>query len=137
MHAHMYNASFCGYVYVHCIPHTPVAPSTHHHIHLHPHTLSHLHPHTITLTPSHNHSYTLTHYHTCTLTHTLTLTASMLFSSLLRLVRVLLEAAMDTDITLVLSYVVSNASWTSAYDVRVFSNVSEKSLKVRGVAWWG
>ena len=50
-----------------------------------------------------------------------------------RLVRVFLETAMDTEVTMFLSYVVSNASWTSAYDVRVFSKVSEKSLKVGGV----
>ncbi|KAL5474815.1 hypothetical protein EMCRGX_G026832 [Ephydatia muelleri] len=47
------------------------------------------------------------------------------------LVRVFLETAMDTEVTMFLSYVVSNASWTSAYDVRVFSKVSEKSLKLQ------
>ena len=50
-----------------------------------------------------------------------------------RLVRVFLETAMDTEVIMFLSYVVSNASWSSTYDVRVFSKVSEKILKVGGV----
>ena len=48
-----------------------------------------------------------------------------------RLVRVFLETAMDTDVIMFLSYVVSNASWSSTYDVRVFSKVSEKILKMQ------
>ena len=43
--------------------------------------------------------------------------------------RVGLEASEATDVTLLVSYVVSNASWTSAYDVRVFTK--NKTMKVR------
>ncbi|XP_065891224.1 protein F37C4.5-like [Dysidea avara] len=45
-----------------------------------------------------------------------------------RCVCISLEAASDTDVVLALSYVVSNASWTPQYDLRVFSN--DKTMKV-------
>ena len=43
-------------------------------------------------------------------------------------VRVGLEVSEETDVSLVVSYVVSNASWSSAYDVRVFTK--DKTMKV-------
>ena len=39
-----------------------------------------------------------------------------------------LEAAVEGDATLIVSYVVSNASWSSTYDVRVFTK--DKTMKV-------
>ena len=45
-----------------------------------------------------------------------------------RSVKVTLEAEQKVEIMLVLSYVVSNASWTPAYDVRVFTK--DKTMKV-------
>ena len=45
-----------------------------------------------------------------------------------RCVCISLEAADDTDVVLALSYVVSNASWSPQYDLRVFSN--NKTMKV-------
>jgi len=39
-----------------------------------------------------------------------------------------LDAREKGDVTLVVSYVVSNASWSSAYDVRVFTK--DKAMKV-------
>ena len=45
-----------------------------------------------------------------------------------RAVHVGLEAPDETKATLYLSYVVTNASWSSAYDVRVFSK--DKLMKV-------
>ena len=48
--------------------------------------------------------------------------------ALFRCVCISLEAASDTDVVLALSYVVSNASWTPQYDLRVFSN--DKTMKV-------
>ncbi len=39
-----------------------------------------------------------------------------------------LHAVDECDITLVLSYVVSNASWSPAYDTRVFTK--DKTIKV-------
>ena len=45
-----------------------------------------------------------------------------------RCVCISLEAAEDTDVTLALSYVVSSASWSPQYDLRVFS--SDKTMKV-------
>ena len=38
------------------------------------------------------------------------------------------EAANDTDVELALSYVMSSASWSLQYDLRVFSN--DKTMKV-------
>ena len=43
-------------------------------------------------------------------------------------VRVGLEVSEETDVSLVVSYVVSNASWSSAYDVRVFTK--DRTMKV-------
>ena len=45
-----------------------------------------------------------------------------------RCVCISLEAADDTDVELALSYVVSGASWSPQYDLRVFSN--DKTMKV-------
>ena len=45
-----------------------------------------------------------------------------------RCVCISLEAADDTDVVLALSYVVSSASWSPQYDLRVFS--SDKTMKV-------
>ena len=45
-----------------------------------------------------------------------------------RSVKVTLHAVDECDITLVLSYVVSNASWSPAYDTRVFTK--DKTIKV-------
>ena len=42
--------------------------------------------------------------------------------------KVTLEAEQKVEIILVLSYVVSNASWSPAYDVRVFTK--DKTMKV-------
>jgi len=56
----------------------------------------------------------------------LLLLSGLLFSC--RCVCISLEAASDTDVVLALSYVVSNASWTPQYDLRVFSN--DKTMKV-------
>ena len=39
-----------------------------------------------------------------------------------------LEAAVNTDVELALSYIVSSASWSPQYDLRVFSN--DKTMKV-------
>ena len=50
--------------------------------------------------------------------------SSLQFSSLC----VGLECGGEVDVRLVLSYVVSNASWSSAYDVRVFAK--NKAMKV-------
>lgn len=43
-------------------------------------------------------------------------------------VRVVLKAKEETDIVIVVSYVVKNASWSPTYDVRVFTK--DKSMKV-------
>ena len=45
-----------------------------------------------------------------------------------RCVCISLEAADDTNVELALSYVVSSASWSPQYDLRVFSN--DKTMKV-------
>ena len=45
-----------------------------------------------------------------------------------RAVHVGLEVAEEVDAVLYVSYVVSNASWSSAYDIRVFTK--DKSMKV-------
>ena len=50
------------------------------------------------------------------------------YYSVYRSVCISLEAAEDTDVTLALSYVVSSASWSPQYDLRVFS--SDKTMKV-------
>ena len=42
--------------------------------------------------------------------------------------RVSLEVQQDMSVSLIVSYVVSNASWSSAYDVRVFTK--DKAMKV-------
>ena len=42
-----------------------------------------------------------------------------------------LEAAQETEVILQVSYIVSNASWSPLYDLRVFS--SDKSMKVSGL----
>ena len=47
---------------------------------------------------------------------------------LCRCVCISLEAADDADVVLALSYVVSSASWSPQYDLRVFS--SDKTMKV-------
>ena len=47
---------------------------------------------------------------------------------LYRAVHVGLEAAAEMKVTLFLSYVVTNASWSAAYDARVFTK--DKLLKV-------
>ena len=39
-----------------------------------------------------------------------------------------LEASMETDVTLLVSYVVANASWSPAYDVRVFPVTKEMKV---------
>jgi len=44
-----------------------------------------------------------------------------------------LDAREKGDVTLVVSYVVSNASWSSAYDVRVFTK--DKAMKVWLSEW--
>ena len=44
-----------------------------------------------------------------------------------RCVCISLQAADDTDVVLALSYVVSSASWSPQYDLRVFS--SDKTMK--------
>ena len=44
-----------------------------------------------------------------------------------------LDAREKGDVTLVVSYVVSNASWSSAYDVRVFTK--DRAMKVRLLEW--
>ena len=44
-----------------------------------------------------------------------------------------LDAREKGDVTLVVSYVVSNASWSSAYDVRVFTK--DKAMKVWLLEW--
>jgi len=44
-----------------------------------------------------------------------------------RYVCISLEASEDTDVVLALSYVVSSASWSPQYDLRVFSN--DKTMK--------
>ena len=54
---------------------------------------------------------------------------SCIFSFLLcSTLHVGLEAAEEGDATLTVSYVVSDASWSSAYDVRVFTK--DKTMKV-------
>ena len=45
-----------------------------------------------------------------------------------RCVCISLEAAVNADVELALSYVVSDASWSPQYDLRVFSN--DKTMKV-------
>ena len=45
-----------------------------------------------------------------------------------RSVKVTLDAKEETDIMLIVSYVVSNASWTPSYDARVFTK--DKTMKV-------
>ena len=45
-----------------------------------------------------------------------------------RSVKIILEAEQKVEIVLILCYVVSNASWTPAYDVRVFTE--DKTMKV-------
>ncbi len=55
---------------------------------------------------------------------------------LTRAVHVGLEAAAETDAILYLSYVVTNASWSSSYDARVFTR--DKTMKVDVcVLLWG
>ena len=49
-----------------------------------------------------------------------------------RCVCISLEAANDTDVLLALSYVVSSASWTPQYDLRVFSN--DKTMKASNIS---
>lgn len=49
--------------------------------------------------------------------------------SIFRSVKVIIDAKVDCDVMLTLSYVVSNASWMPAYDVRVFSK--DKLIKVQ------
>ena len=51
-----------------------------------------------------------------------------IYCVLCRCVCISLEAADDTDVVLALSYVVSSASWSPQYDLRVFS--SDKTMKV-------
>ena len=48
---------------------------------------------------------------------------------LCRAIHVGLEAPVETEVVLYLSYVVRNASWSSSYDVRVFTK--DKAMKVR------
>ena len=45
-----------------------------------------------------------------------------------RAVHVGLEASEEVDAVLYVSYVVTNASWSSAYDIRVFTK--DKNMKV-------
>ena len=45
-----------------------------------------------------------------------------------RCVHIGLEAPEETDVTLLVSYVVSNASWSSAYDVRVLPVAKEMKV---------
>ena len=51
----------------------------------------------------------------------------------LRQVSILLEAENQTEIKLILSYVVSNASWTPLYDLRAFTK--DNTLQVRKVIY--
>ena len=46
-----------------------------------------------------------------------------------RAVHVGLEASEEVDAVLYVSYVVTNASWSSAYDIRVFTK--DKTMKVQ------
>ena len=52
----------------------------------------------------------------------------MIEYSVYRAVHVGLEASEEVDAVLYVSYVVTNASWSSAYDIRVFTK--DKSMKV-------
>ena len=49
-------------------------------------------------------------------------------SVLCRSVKVTLETSQETDVRLIISYIVTNASWSPAYDVRVFTK--DKTMKV-------
>ncbi len=48
-----------------------------------------------------------------------------------RTLHVGLEAAEEGEAILFVSYVVTNASWSSSYDVRVFTK--DKTMKVRSI----
>ena len=50
-----------------------------------------------------------------------------------RCVHIGLEASEETDVTLLVSYVVSNASWSPAYDVRVLPVTKEMKVGTIGV----
>ena len=52
----------------------------------------------------------------------------MHFGSISSSVHIGLEASMETDVTLLVSYVVCNASWSPAYDVRVFPITKEMKV---------
>ena len=47
-----------------------------------------------------------------------------------RCVHIGLEASEETDVTLLVSYVVSNASWSPAYDVRVLPVTKEMKVGI-------
>ena len=47
---------------------------------------------------------------------------------LFRNISVLLDASKNGEVTLIVSYIVSNASWTPLYDVRVFNK--ENTMQV-------
>ena len=51
-----------------------------------------------------------------------------------RTIKITLGAVEKCDVMLILSYVVSNASWTPAYDIRVFTK--DKSMKVYTVCYY-
>ena len=53
---------------------------------------------------------------------------SVCFASSFSSVAISLEASEVCDVVLLVSYVVSNASWSSSYDVRVFTK--DKTMKV-------
>ena len=72
---------------------------------------------TCVLTGSSLYSSCLPEHHTAF--HTLFSTSSL---------QVSLETQQDMSVSLIVSYVISNASWSSAYDVRVFTR--DKAMKV-------
>ena len=57
----------------------------------------------------------------------MSVSVSMIYGSCSSL-HVGLEAAEETDASLLVSYVVANASWSSSYDVRAFTK--DKAMKV-------
>lgn len=60
------------------------------------------------------------------------------FNFTLRQVSILLEAENQTEIKLILSYVVSNASWTPLYDLRAFTkdNTLQVSKAIHELGFW-
>ena len=76
--------------------------------------------------------HVLAHY-VCTDTPVLARTTAVcqhvcILANMCSSVHIGLEASMETDVTLLVSYVVTNASWSPAYDVRVFPITKEMKV---------